>query len=478
MIVVHNSFGVKLKDRENLTVLSVEKLALIEGRENIGDITIIFDSSTKSSQQDSNVIYRMINRFIGKIDNIALIVTDKYDNNAKMLELLLVRNNKYNIFVVDDATDIDEEYIESIMDMTPSIDELKEFIGNDIAVYSRAMNILETVVAAANKSDSTIAEMIREHREDISSITKTMKLLQTGLDEAKEASAYSQGSSSVVSNAENERNLKEIRRLCSVVEDSERENGRLNGIIEAINKENTELREFKESQQKMRAENIKADKYITLNVDRYINSIEMGKKKPEVKSVIYIKEVTPCRYINTLITMLQKYITSRGFRNTKVVIFDKKGFSNFKYGKLKIVDAGSYEKEKQADRLGNIFVASEVARNIIESLLTDCQFVIIYDRMNKDDDIVVGRTVNKYYVVNGEKEEIELERRVNVDKSRVITNFGVDKGMISVREIFDFKIMSPSGRLAAYVNMPSTIDVTKSILDIILDESGVSKYFS
>lgn len=464
-------------ESDDVYVIDMSKTAIIEDKRVIDNLVVVFDSAEKSARQDGIEIYRIINKIIDRVGKIALVVTDVYDDAAKLLCLLLTKNKKYGIFVVDDPTDVDEDYMLSILEAEPSIHELKEFIGNDIAVYGMATDVVREVVNSTNKADATIADIVRENSDNIRSISGILNALQNAVDVMANMSKVG-ASSSGISERENDRNLSEIRRLTALSSDLQNDKGELQARLARAESELVALREFKEEAQLKQTASTVSDKYLTLNVDKFINITEPGKKKPLAKSVIYFKEITPCRFINSFIVQFLRYIITRHDVRCKVVIYDRKAYSNVRYGKLKIVDGGAYERERQANKLGDIFVCTEVARNVIESLLTDNHLVIIYDRFGGMEDIVSGRSVHRYDVSNGEKELAELGKIRNVEKNRVMTNFGVDKKMLSVTEIYDYKQMSSGGKLSAYVNMPSTVDVTKTLFNVILDDCGITPWLS
>ena len=469
--------GLGAIDSQDIHVIGMDRVAVVEEKQYIDELVIVFDSADKSARQDGVELYRVMNKIINRAKRMALVITDVHDDSAKLLCLLMTKNSRYSIFVVDDTEDADEDYLYSIIEAEPTIDELKEFIGNDIAVYGRTVDVVREIVNSTTKADATIADIVRDNKENLSSISGIINSLQNAVDTL--ANMSKQTGTKGVSDRENERNLSEIRRLSALSTDMQREISELQSRCSRDQAELKALREFKEeATAKGTANRGVSDKYMSLNADKFINITEPGRKKPICKTVLYFKEVTPCRFINSFIVMFLRYIITRYDIKCKVAIFDKKAYNNVRYGKLKILDGGTYEKERQAGKLGDIFVCTEVARNVVESLLTENHLVIIYDRFGGMEDIVTGRLVHRYDVVNGEKEITEPGRLRAIEKNKVVTNFGVDKKMISVTEIFDYKQMSSGGKLSAYVNMPSTIDVTKTVFSIIMDDCGISKWIS
>lgn len=460
---------------DSIEIIPIDKAVKVEATSNIDKLVVVYNSSEKSAGNDVSIIYNTLNKVIKRAGHIALVVTDAYDDNTKILGLLLAKNRVFNLFVCEDLLDVDEDYLEAISGSDVSQEELAQFVGKDIAAYASTREIVRNLSSSVNKSDSTIASMVRESKDNISGIANIFELMQSFIDNNCAAIAMG-GSVSGVDAGLAQRNIKEIQRLNGMVEDLNREKVQLQIKLDRAEKSVRELEAYKENAQVTMNNNPLSDKYVTLDVNKFVNIVAPGRRKPIIKDILYFKEISACRFINSFIIKLIKYMVQQLGIKCKLVIYDRKSFSNFKYGNLKVLDGGEYERLKRSTELGDAFVVTEAARNIIEDLITENEVLIIYDRLGADNNIVSGRSVHEYYVLNGLKEYIELTKTRQVDKNTVITNFGVDKHMISIADIFEYKMMSDGGKFSAYVNMPSTIDVTKSNYEIIFTDCGMIKW--
>ena len=356
-------------------------------------------------------------------------------------------------------------------------DKVGEFIGKDIAAYASTKDVIRELTSSVNKSDTTISELVRGKADNIKGLSNILELMQEYIDSScDQLSQVNVNGGSEIDVGLAKRNIKEIQRLNANVEDLTREKSQLEIKLNKALKDIAELEEFKENAKSETAGNPLSDKYVTLDINKFVNIVSPGRKKPIIKDVIYFKEIAPCRFINSFMVSLNKYMNQQLGIRCKLVIYDRKLFSNLKYGGLKVVNGGEYERIKRSAELGTVFVATEAARNIIEDLVTENEVLLIYDRLGADNDIVSGRNVHNYYVLNSLNEYVELNKIKQVDKKFIITNFGVDKHMISFPDIYEYKIMSISGKFSSYVNMPSTMDVTKSIFDVIFTDCGMTKW--
>ena len=471
MFILSNSkIGVERNE-----VIPVEKAVRIEAASAIDNLVVVFNSGERTADTDLYVIYNTLNKAISKADHVALVVTDVYDRNTKILGLLLAKNRVFNLFVAEDLVDIDDEYIEVVSESTVSQDELAQFVGRDIAAYAATRDLTRELSNSINKSDSTIADLVRNNKENINGISTIFELMQQFADSACEQATSGESTTSADSGII-ARNTKEIQRLTTLVEELNRDKIQSDIKLEKAEKRVQELEEYKESALAAMKNSPLSDNYVTLDVNKFINVLSPGRRRPIIKDILYFKEISSCRYINSFVIKLNKYmITQLGVR-CKLVIFDRESFFNFRYGDLKVVDGGSYEKLKRSNELGDVFVATKAARSIIEDLITENEILIFYDRMGAENNIVSGRAVHEYYVVNSLREYTELNKHRHVDTNWIVSNFGVDKHMISIPDIFEYKMMSEGGKLSAYVNMPSTIDITKSIFEVIFNDCGMLKW--
>ena len=87
MFILSNSkIGVERNE-----VIPVEKAVRIEAASAIDNLVVVFNSGERTADTDLYVIYNTLNKAISKADHVALVVTDVYDRNTKILGLLLAK---------------------------------------------------------------------------------------------------------------------------------------------------------------------------------------------------------------------------------------------------------------------------------------------------------------------------------------------------------------------------------------------------
>ena len=464
-------------DIDGADIFNLDQIARIETNENIVNLAVIFNSSEKSASNDLYIVYNAINKIIKRMKKLALVITDEHDEAAKLLCLLLAKNMNYNVYVSDDITDIDIDYLDAIMEQEASIDDLADFVGRDIASYNKTRTVISDLTSSYNKTDGTIAKTVRENVDDIRGVSSIMELLQSSVDTACGNLAIGVNARSADAGAL-ARVTKELQSAQALVQDAEREKNSLKKKLEIAEARVTELETFKADTEKKIEETPLTDKVISIDVNKWLNRVIPGRKQPSVKSIIYFKEVSPCQYINSMVHYFTQYLRMKYEASVKLVIYDRKGYNNFRYGSLPIVDGGAYEKIKGHDEMKEAFVATEAARNIIEDVMVDNQIVVIYDRFNQPEDILTGFKVHKYYVVNNFNEyELVKKKDPNIKKNMIVTTFGVDKNMVSIAPHKKYKTLTPGGKFQAYVNVPSTIDSTKTTYNVMISDCGLAKIF-
>lgn len=440
-------------------------------------VVVYFSNSTVTER---NNLYSTVKNVIGNCKKACFVVVgDSYEDGAKLIALLFSRNKNYNMYRVDSASEIGISYINRILAANGTQKKVLDTFGIDVAGYGDAKDLLKTLAKSGELSAEEVKAFVKKKRKYFESMVGVFGMMEEIVDECK--SGMEKRADEVENNSTSMRN--EVAKLKAALSDERNRNTELminnDNLTKNYNNAMNEIDEMKKSAASR--SKIAANYYVTVDLNKFTSIVDANRKAPIVKAVLYFKEVTYCRYTNSMILALYKCLTSVKHKKCKVLIYDQQGINDVRYGNIPIIGAEEYDTSNGKNY--DILVVKEAARQIIEDALTDNEIVIIYDRLHSEKDVVEGRKVTKFYVTNSSKEIIGLERAGFISDgpmkySNVITSYGTFKGAISVREIIEYKDMSMSGKVMNYINMVSTADVTKTIFELMFDQSGMTKLLS
>lgn len=370
----------------------------------------------------------------------------------------MISNNDFSIIEVDELTDVDLDYAESVLEYQVDIEELKIILGEELGSFaSQLINnannpvnklvsnlIATTVKSACNSSTETSAEnelLLEKVRSSEASLTDLrMKVAEV----ANKADTYK----------------KCVDEQALVIK---KQTSELDECKDRLRLTNEKLSSFSSNF----GGQISGVPYIEMNVDKLTTKMTMQHARIDVEHVIYFKELTPCGYINSFITNFVQYLKINKKKNVICLIYDDALFNTHKYGKLKRIN-GSTFTANQSLKGEHTVVVTDAAPQILEEALITHNIVIVYDRMGSDTDVVIGRNVHKFVVVNSQKEMLEVKRATQLKSEQFLTTFGTDKDTLSVRQIREYKQMSQGGRLMSYANMTCTKNNSTTVFEQLL----------
>ena len=197
--------------------------------------------------------------------------------------------------------------------------------------------------------------------------------------------------------------------------------------------------------------------------------------KCKAKSIIYFKEITYVRYINSFVTKLFEVISKIYKLRVKLVIYDNRnGFVQI-YKPLTVVGSAEYVASRDliVNKTDKIVVV-EANPAIIEDIIrADYDVVIVYDRMRQPNDVVVGNNVYKYWIINSATEYNTLSQTYKIDKHHVIARPGIFPESIPLLEISGYSEMTESARISSYIRLEHPV-MKKSLLELIFERTNVN----
>ena len=382
----------------------------------------------------------------------------------RLIFMNMVSNRDFSIIEVDDLNDVDHDYAESVLDYQVDLAELKIILGNELGSFAEqlvhdANNPINDLV---NTLISTTVKMSCSNSEEASAITEDLKEKVRGMEAS--LTDLRMKASEQAGKAENYKKCVDEQALVIKKQNSEMEElkDRLKLTTEKLNSFSSSF-----------GNTIGSASYIEMDVDKLKTRITMQHARIDIEHVIYFKELTPCNYINSFIVNFVQYLKISKKKNVICLIFDDAEFNRHKYGKLKRLNGSNYTPG-QSLKGESMVVVTDAAPQILEEALLTHNIVIVYDRMGAAPDIVVGRHVHKFAVVNSQKEMLEVKRDTQLKSEQFLTSFGTDKDTLSVRQIREYKQMSQGGRLMSYANMVCTKNNSTTIFEQLLFTANIN----
>lgn len=373
------------------------------------------------------------------------------NKNCELIILTMIKNGFYSIMEVDDFSDIDDDYAESALGYEADLDELKITLGSVFGTFAEQLK---------NNTDNPLNSLIQ------SLIDTTIKATTDGLQGAVNDTAETDKlRADLLTGRQELSNIQsKVVQLQQCVEEQAQTIRQLNTNNQSLQLQleaaNNRVNQLTTSV----SETVVDMKYITVDVNKFITTRKLAHARVDNEFTIYMKEITPCSYINSFVKNFVQFIKLHKHKSIICLIYDDTELTVLKYGKLPVLNGTNFNPESSLKDQAFVVVA-EPAQQILEQALITYEIVIIYDRMHKETDMVSGRNVTKFMVVNSLKEMLEAKKATKLSSEQFFTTFGTDKDTLSIRAIREYKQMSAGGQLLSYSNMICTKNDTDTIFD-------------
>lgn len=424
-------------------------------------IVLMLDETTNDKLY---TYYSTVRSLITNNNKVIILLSGTESKIRKQICMLAASYRRYDIYSVDDVNIVDREYIDTIMERTPDIDEVEQFIGADIATYSEINSVM--LQLTDHLDDNTLDEFISivEHNRDIiENSVEIYNYMKRIVDNANEGTT---------------RKLSELKDKSDTLEKQVNQYRlKYESAVEQYESVENEMKALKNEASSYRKKCYDLENAINKSgpIIASYSEVMTSKVKCEPTSIIYFKEIEPCIYINSFVSALHNLLNNFGV-NTKLVIYDNRHVFLNKYKPLSIVDAMAYMNNQKAvvetqDRI----VVVETNQAIIEDILACRKYkvVIIYDRLKQKNDIVTGNNVYKYWVVNSAELLKSMQKQFGIEFNRVITMEGVCKEAIALRTIPDYKGCSESAQLRGYAALRQSGASREKVIDSILKTAHI-----
>lgn len=432
---------------------------LVECRDST--VIIALDESTSNSLYD---YYNTVRNLLIHKNRVIVVVIGEESKIRKQICMLAASYRNYDIYSVLDKGSLNSEYIETLLEREPTIEEVETFIGADITAYSEMNDILLKLCEKVTVSDiDNLAELILQNKEMIQCFPSLIDYMKKTIDN------YNTGLDSKV--AELKTRLSDVENNMSKmkleVAGKEQELKEALAEIEGLRKESVAATQrCIDLEQKLNNSGPSIKTYSTVNTSLI---------KCKVKSILYFKEVSSVRYINTFIVKLLEILDKIDKLKVKLVIYDNNSPYNCIYKPIAVINTSDYlaNKDTVVNKYDKLVVV-EPNRVILEDILNaDYDCVIVYDKLRQTEDLVTGNCVFKYWVISSMYQIQKIESITKIDKSKIITNVGACIDAISISEIESFKTMTPSAKTSQYIQMQNVGNIKGKVMHIIKEKSNL-----
>lgn len=448
----------------NFSVDGYEKIDITDPKlEEYRDSTLLIALDGGTSDYLYNYYNKIRDILINK-NRVILIVIGEESKIRKQICMLAASYRNYDIYYVQDKDTLNKEYIEALIDREPTIEEVETFIGADITAYSEMNNILLSLCEKVQVDDiNKLADLIIENKEMIQCFPSLIDYMKKTIDN------YNSGLDSKMDSLkaeflEMENSLSKMK-----IEVGGKDQELKDAIteIEGLKKESAGAKQrCIDLEQKINNSGPSIRTYSTVNTSLI---------KCKVKSILYFKEISSVRYINTFIIRFLEILEKMDKLKVKLVIYDNNSPYNCVYKPIAVINTSDYlsNRDTVVNKYDKIVVV-EPNKVILEDILNaDYDCVIVYDKLRQTEDLVTGNCAFKYWVIGSMYQIQKIESVAKIDRSKIITNVGACIDALSISEIESFKTMTPSAKTSQYVVLPNVGNIKGKVIDIIKEKSNL-----
>ena len=417
--------------------------------------------ASNGAKIDNYELFKIMYRVVNNDNKVYVIGAGLEPAYAKNIFCLAVAKSIRNIYAVDNLSMIDDDYIESILAKEGTLADLENYVGNDVVFAETIGTILLEIIQRCKEGDDA----------------GLLEYIKMNLDVLQNSSYYNECMRSVndklageltTMRTEREKALTDNRAMREKVDKADSKTKELEDTISTYKKDITRLQD----ENKGLVERLNSSGPIVST----FQSLHTGTlPRARAKSIMYIKEVSYVRYVNSLISNIISIISAQGGRlKVKMLVYDNKSDFSVIYKPLNIVTWHDYIQNKERLKQVTTLVVVEPNSVILEDALAEpYDLVIVYDRLKLQKDLVHGNNVFKYWVINSKSNYNEIEGEV-ADQRYIITRPGVLDKSIAIPEIAGYGTLTPAAKLAKYRALQNAAEDPKGfIVELMLQRVGI-----
>ena len=417
-------------------------------RDSDSTVILVLDEST------SNDLVKYYNAVIDIIlsgAKLYCIAIGKESNIRKPIMMAMTNYRNYNIYRINDISIADSDYINTILNREPDIEEVMQFVGGDISAYSELSVLIFGISNLVDAGDMNgLKTFIEQHVDSIGSSIEVIEYLKSIADKANSGSMQS-----MINNLKTkvEQYTRDINSLNSDIDQYRSDNEKLNDRITSLNKDLQKANRKAEDLAEQLEGSSSGQSIVTYS------PLNVTLIKCKTQHIIYFKEISYVKYTNSLVLHLFKILKSVYNNKIKLMIYDNKVGIPGLYKGISILSSQEYlsNKDKIISDTGT-FVVAEPNPVFLESILTNIspvfEVIIVYDRMRQAKDLVMGPNVTKIFVCNSESNLNNAREVLKMPSdSMIISSDPNIKNAFNISTIPDFNKATDSAKIAKYSKM-------------------------
>ena len=383
-------------------------------------VVLILDESTSDHLHD---YYEQVTKILTSGNKLYIIIVGKESKIRKAICTLACNYRNYNMYKVDSKDTVDLEYVETIIDREPTIDEVQSFIGGDIAAYGDINTIIIGIEdCVANGDLEGVKNVVEQHINSIEGLASVVDYMKK-----------------IVDSTNSKELLDRIEELKAKVREAEQKIDKIEEENDRINDQNLKLAETADASKRelarVMSKNKELEAQLSSNAPVITSYSELNTALIRCRAthVLYFKEVSYVQYTNSLIMMLVDALKIQKFK-VKLMVYDSRAGLSTIYKPLSVIGGSEFvaNKDNFISRT-EAFVVVEpnpvILTSVLESNNPALDVVIIYDRMRQVNNLVAGNNVTRFFVINSGKDFKEVQNQLRItDKYCIISRVGSSIG--------------------------------------------------
>lgn len=420
----------------------------------------------KSCEDEKVQYYTYVKELLRNSNTLILIYKEDGNSIYKLLSMLMCMFGQYSIY--KDTGFINSDYIDVLLEREPDTQEVEMFLGADIVAYDEFQPILLSITnkLAKNEYESALKEIEKNRGlfEGYIQLTTYMKAIieQCRVDEVGKKLKENETSKLKLKEQLDSAN-KKIKTCEAEVEQYKESSLECTKISEQAKKKVAELeRKLNSSAPVIRA-------YTPVNTTLF---------DCKVKNIIYFKEVSPIRYINSFLTQYYNYLVKVLKLNVKLMIYDNATSFVDVYKPMQVITSTEYlsNRENIVNKLKKMVIV-EANQSIMEDILRNekVDVVLVYDRLKLLDDLVVGNNITKLWVLNSTTEYQRLKDKCAIQLKNILTNPELSPESLCISPIVEYKAQTDSKKLFSYIQMENEGKELGTLFNIITERAHIGQ---
>lgn len=459
-IINHEVSGYKTVDINNSELLDSDN----------NEIVLVLDESTNGKL---NEYYNKVLDILLSKNKLYVIVVAKESKIRQSICILVANYRNYNLYKVDSKDTITQEYVDTILERKPTIDEVESFIGGDISGYAD-LNVLligiENLVSSGDMDG--LKNFIEGHIHSVESMSSIAEYMKKIVDTTNSGELMARI---------NELRA-EIRGINDKLDEADKENRQ-------VKDENLRLVESNEASKKELAKLMSKNRELEEQVSsagpviQTYSPINTQIFTCKVLNIIYFKEISYVQYTNSAVLTLFNILKIMK-KKVKLIIYDSRAGLSTVYKPMSVIGGSEFvaNKDNFVTHVEKFVVVEPnpvILTSILESTNPVFDVVIVYDRMRQPINIVEGNNITNFWVINSNKDFNEVKSQLSIkDKSNIITRVGSSIGeeTLNIPTIQGYNLpgVTDSAKISKYQKL-QTAGTNKSIIQTILDKARITK---